>query len=220
MAITATSSGNSGSFKLLPAGTYPARCYSMVHIGTIEEEYQGEKKRSNKVRISWEFPTELAIFSPEKGEQPFMLSKTFTISMHEKATLRKFLESWRGQGFSEDEAKSFDITKLLNVPCMVSVTHSTKKNGDVRAEISSVSKMMKGLTIPDAINPILEWNYTDKFDIGVFQSFPDYLKQLIESSAEWKAKHATAAPTPALNPTTVTNLAETPTANEDDDLPF
>lgn len=43
MSITATNEGGV-NYAPLEAGTYPARCYSMVHIGTIQEEFQGEKK--------------------------------------------------------------------------------------------------------------------------------------------------------------------------------
>ena len=59
--INATNEGGK-TFAPIAPGTYPARCYSMVHIGTVTEEYQGEKKEQNKVRITWELPTELKEF--------------------------------------------------------------------------------------------------------------------------------------------------------------
>ena len=154
--IEATSSGS--DFKPVDAGTYVARCYSMVHIGTVEQEYMGEKKDMNKVRITWELPTEL--YKTEEDEKPFSVSKEFTLSMHEKANLRKFLEGWRGKGFSEDEAKKFDITKLLGVPCMISIIHKTSKQGKVYAEITSASALPKGLECPPQINPNFEFTYT------------------------------------------------------------
>ena len=120
MPITATNEGG-GNYAPLEAGTYPARCYSMVHIGTIQEEFQGEKKTMNKVRISWELPTELKEFKQGEGEKPYVLSKEFTLSLHEKSSLRAFLKSWRGKDFTEEEAKSFDVTKLLGVTCMLSL---------------------------------------------------------------------------------------------------
>ena len=84
-------------------------------------------KQVNKVRITWELPTELKVFNPDKGEQPQAISKEFTLSMHEKSSLRAFLTSWRGKGFTEDEAKAFDVTKLLGVPCMLSIVHEPGK---------------------------------------------------------------------------------------------
>ena len=82
----------------------------MVHIGKVEEEYLGEKKMQNKVRITWELHEEKKVFKEENGEQPFVLSKEFSLSMHEKSSLRKWLESWRGKAFTEDESKLSDST--------------------------------------------------------------------------------------------------------------
>ncbi len=183
MSITATNEGG-GNYTPLEAGTYPARCYSMVHIGTIQEEFQGEKKIMNKVRISWELPTELKEFKQGEGEKPYALSKEFTLSLHEKSSLRAFLKSWRGKDFSEDEAKSFDVTKLLGVTCMLSVGHKESK-GKVYAEINSVSPIIKGFTVPAQINPTFELNY-DNFIMDAFMTLPEFIRKKMEGSLEFK----------------------------------
>lgn len=184
MAITAKNESNS-DFVLVPAGTYAARCYSMVHIGTNEEEYMGQKKDLNKVRITWELPTELKVFKPENGEQPYSISKEFTLSMYEKANLRKFLESWRGRGFTDDEVKNFDISVLIGVPCMLSVIHKTSKQGRVYADVSAVSTVPKGMTVPPQINDSFEFSF-ENFDEGKLQKLPEFLRNKIISSKEYK----------------------------------
>ena len=202
---------NSTDFKPVDAGTYVARCYSMVHIGTIEQEYMGEIKEQNKVRISWELPTELKVFKEEKGEQPQSVSKEFTLSMHEKANLRKFLESWRGKGFSEEEAKKFDVTKLLGKACMISIIHKTSKQGKLYAEISSISTLPKGMDCPAQINPSFEFTFTP-YDHDKFESLPDWLKDKIKASKEYRMMnepdHAETNPDEPTMPST------------NDDLPF
>ena len=55
---------------------------------------------------------------------PLTVSRTFTVSLHEKANLRKFLSAWRGRDFTTEEAKAFDVSKLLGAYCMVNVTES------------------------------------------------------------------------------------------------
>lgn len=185
MAITATNESNS-SYTPVAAGLYPARCYSMVHIGTVLGEFQGEQKLMNKVRVTWELPTEKKVFKEENGEQPYVISKEFTLSMHEKATLRKFLEGWRGKQFTEDEAKSFDVTVLLGKPCMISVIHKTSKNGKTYAEINSVSAVPKGFAVPEQVNPSFEFNY-DPFDEAKFNNLPDFLKEKMKASKEYQA---------------------------------
>lgn len=187
MAITATSSGSS-NYEPIPAGSYAARCYSMVQIGTVEEEYQGQKKWANKVRITWELPTEMKVFNPEKGEQPQSISKEFNLSMHEKSTLRAFLTSWRGRGFSEEEAKAFDVCKLIGVPCMLSVVHEPGKKDPTKMydKISSCSSVPKGMVVDPQINPSFEFTL-EEFDQKKFDSLPDFLKDKIKQSKEYKA---------------------------------
>lgn len=209
MAITATSQGGT-TYEPVPAGTYIARCISMVHIGTVMESYQGENKLQNKVRIQWELPTELKVFKEEAGEQPYTLGKEFTLSLHEKATLRKFLESWRGKAFTEEEAKAFDITILLDKPCMLNVIHKKSKTGHTYAEIASVSPMMKGIQCPPMINKLFQFSY-DPFEQWRFDELPEWLKEKVRTSIEFQALATAGA-------------HEAPPAPEheesDDDLPF
>lgn len=181
--INATNEGGS-NFLPLESGTYPARCYSMVHIGTVTEEFNGEKKQQNKVRITWELPTELKEFKRGEGEKPYVLSKEFTLSLHEKSTLRAFLKSWRGKDFTDDEAKTFDITKLLGVACMLSVGNS-ENNGKTYANINSVSPVIKGYEVPKQFNPTFELNY-DNFTIEAFNSLPEFIRKKMETSLEFK----------------------------------
>jgi len=93
MAITAKKS-ETLERELIEAGNYVARCYRMVEIGTCDEEFLGVKKQMHKVRIGWELPTELKIFNPEKGEQPCVIDKEYTLSLADKANLKKDLQSW------------------------------------------------------------------------------------------------------------------------------
>ena len=186
MSIIATSSGSSQGFDPIEAGSYPARCYSMVQIGTNEEVILGLSKDLHKVRITWELPTEMKVFKEENGEQPMVISKEFTLSMHEKSTLRQFLESWRGKSFTEDEAKSFDITALLGKPCLLSISHKVAKNGNTYANISGVNLLPKGMECPPQINNTFELSY-DKWDETKFESLPDFIKQKIVTSREYKA---------------------------------
>ena len=110
MSITAKNTG--GDFELIPAGTHIARCVQMVHVGTVLETIKGQDKELNKVRISWELPNETKEFKEGEGEKPYLMAKDYTLSMDERANLRKMLESWRGKGFTPEEAEAFDITKL------------------------------------------------------------------------------------------------------------
>jgi hypothetical protein len=186
MAIIATN--NSTPREPIPAGNYPARCYQMIHIGTIMELINGEQKLLNKVRIGWELPTELKVFKEENGEQPLVISEEYTLSMNEKSNLRKMLASWRGKDFSEDEAKAFDITKLLGVQCMINVIHRASKKDATRVyeKIGSVSSVPKGMNVPAQINPTMVLSYDD-FSWETYEKLPEFIKDKMKQSVEFAA---------------------------------
>lgn len=185
MAITATNSGNTPR-ELIPTGNYVARCYKMIHIGTVEEIILGEKKIMNKVRIGWELPTEKRVFNEDKGEQPLVIDKEFTLSLHEKSALRGVLKSWRGKDFTEEEAKAFDITKLIGVPCMINIIHKPSKKDPSRhfEEIAGITAVPKGFDTPAQINPTFVLDY-DNFDKEKFETLPDFIKQKMQTSIEY-----------------------------------
>ena len=210
MAIIANSTGSGKDFQPVEAGTYTARCYSMIHIGTVMGEYLGKPKEQDKVRLTFELPTEMKVFKEGDIEKPQVIGKDFTLSMNEKASLRKFLNSWRGEAFSEEEAKSFDITKLLGVPCTLGVAHKTGKNGNTYAEITSVSKVMKGMPVPPQFNPSFEFSVLE-FDQSKFDALPEFIAKQVKESREYLAMVGTPAPEP-INAVTL--------APQDDDLPF
>jgi hypothetical protein len=209
MAITAEN--NYTPRELTPAGSYIARCYSMIEIGTIETEYKGEKKWLHKVRIGWEFPLETKVFNEEKGEQPIVISKEYTLSMADKANLRADLANWRGKAFSEEEAKRFDITKLVGVPCMINVIHEPGKQdpSKIYEKVGSIMPLPKGTVCPPQINPTFILSYDD-WDDAKFEALPDFIKDKIKLSKQFKNLH--------INDSILTKDA--PINNEPDDLPF
>lgn len=212
MAINATN--ESTQKELIPAGNYFARCYQMIHIGTVHEVIMGTAKILNKVRIGWELPTEQKVFKQENGSQPLVISKEYNLSMNPKSTLRKALASWRGKDFSEDEAKCFDVSKLIGVPCMLNVIHKpgAKDPSKIYEEIGSISPMPKGINCPPQINTTFVLDY-DNWDTAKFNSLPDFIKTKMQTSLEYAAMQAPEQ----------TNIQGSPAngiEQPEDDLPF
>lgn len=181
MAITATSESAGNGYQI-PSGTHIARCFEMIELGTITEPYMGEMKTAKKIRISWELPLETKTFNGI--EKPLVISSMYSLSMHEKSTLRKTLESWRGRAFTEAEVKAFDVTKLLGVPCMVTVLNE-QKGDKTFSKVTGVSSIPKGLTCPSQFNPSFILSYDD-FDIEKFNKLPKFIKDKMMLSAEFK----------------------------------
>jgi len=187
-------SGGGQTRQIAPEGAYPARCYQIIDKGTTFDEKWGNKKR--KVQILFELPTETAVFSDDKGPQPYYVKAVFNLTMGEKASLRKFIESWIGKKLTDAQAADFDIVKLLGHPGMVNIAHNGKDDR-VYANIMSISPLPKGLACPAAVNELLSYDTTEH-DEAVFNKLPDFLKDDIRKSDEWisrtTAKPAVAAP--------------------------
>lgn len=175
--------------KLIPSGNHVARCYGMIHIGTVtEKNAMGELQTMNKVLIDWELPLEKAVFTEEKGEQPFVFSKEFTLSMNEKANLRKLISSWRGKALTDAEASEFDLTKLVGTPCMINIVHKQTKDGSkTYANLAGVTPLPKGLDCPAQINPKRILDY-ENWNQELFMTLPDWLSNKISSSKEYNQK--------------------------------
>jgi len=181
------SASQNQDFKILEEWTYPARCYQVIDLGTHHGEYQGVAWTRRKVRIAFEFPTELAVFTAENGEQPFILSRQFTFSMHENGQFRPFLESWRGKKFTEEELAWFDISKLLGATALIQVSHEVGKDGKNRANIQSIMTLPKWMFCPDFINPGVLFSPL-AWDDKIFNDLPKAVKAKIAESDEWIAK--------------------------------
>lgn len=206
MAIIA--SDKSKPRELIPAGNYIARCYQMIEIGETTETIMGKSVTSKKTRIGWELPTELRVFKPEGGEQPLVIATDFTLSMHSKSNLRKALASWRGKDFTEEEAKAFDVTKLIGAACMLNIIHKPSASDPTKVyeKISSISPLPKGVKCPNPITPVFELSY-DNWSPELFSTLPDFVQDKIKSSVEFQK---------ILRPNESTMAHEGP----EDDLPF
>ena len=175
-----------GTFVPPPAGTFPAICYRILDLGTQQTSYMGKPKRAHKILISWELKDEEA--KTEDG-QPMTVHQSFTWSMHEKASLRKVLESWRGKTFTESDfgPGGFDVRKLLGVPCFLGIVHA-EKDGNTYANISAISKLPKGMSAGEPINkPLYMWIEEGLFDRDEFLKLSERLQEKIKSSPEYQA---------------------------------
>lgn len=174
-----------GNFELVPAGTFVARCYRFIDLGSHEQSFQGESKGLKRlVMIGFELPTEFM----EDG-RPFTIHKRYTWSTHEKANMRKDLESWRGAKFNDSDfgPGGFNVKNLLGVPATLNIVHSDR-DGQSYANIASIGKAMRGIEIPPQINPSVYLTLEPHaFDREVFQSLSEKLQKFIAESPEYQA---------------------------------
>lgn len=194
MGFTASDSGGNGNFKRVPSGSFIGRCYSLIDLGTQHSDGQYGPKDQHKIQVRWELFGEdddgnKLTVDVDGKEMPMTISKSYTVSLHEKAVLRKDLARWRGRDFTDDEAKAFDVSKLLGQYCMVSVTTS-ENNGKTYSNVSGITRIPSALkdSKPDPIHHNVIFDL-DKPDVAIFKSFHDKLKEAIMKSPEWKANN-------------------------------
>ena len=170
--------------ELIPQGNYIGRCVNMVYIGTID----GKFGKTKKVRLTWELPTQLKEYKEGEGEKPAFISKEYNLSLNPKSNLYMDLVSWRGMAFTEDESKAFNIVNVLGAPCMVNVIHTASKSdaSKMYEDISSITPIPQGLSVPDQISPSVAFS-VDKFDQKVFDDLPEFVQNKIKESQEYKA---------------------------------
>jgi len=169
-------------FEIAPAGNHVAICYAMVDLGQQHVVFNNEEKWQRKVYIGWELSNEQMA-----DGRPFMVSRQFTMSLHEKSTLRAILESWRGRPFTDDELMGFDLKNILSKPCMVNVVHATGNNGRTYANVKSIATMPKGMPVPEQINPTMLFEFGDQgFDEDKYIALPQWLQTKISESKDYQ----------------------------------
>jgi hypothetical protein len=190
MGFVASDAGGSGNFKRVPAGAFIGRCYSLIDLGTQESSGQFGVSFRHKIRIGWELFGE-----DESGEpltvqvdgktMPMTISKSYTVSLNEKSSLRKDLAAWRGKDFTDEEAKAFDVSKLLGAYCMVNVTTS-ETNGKTYSNVAGLTPLPGALknAKPAGVHPLLTFDL-DNPDMAVFATFHEKLQEAIKRSPEW-----------------------------------
>ena len=160
-----------------------------------------------KLLLSWELAELRA------DDTPFLVSRRFGLSLHEKSALRGFLQAWRGRPFTAEELAGFDLRRLLNAPCLLNIMHASR-NGKDYANIASVSPLPKGMTAPALSAPGVIFDIDAPDAPGILETLSENLQETICASPEWQARvKQLAQPAPASPPAG-------PFADFDDDIPF
>jgi hypothetical protein len=202
-----------GNFTPPLPGMHIGRCYRLIDMGTQPKSFQGKQTgEARKIMAGFELLGEDRM----PDGKPFVLSKSWFLSMHEKASLRKDLESWRGKTFTHEEESAFDVSKLLGAYCTLNVIEETGQDGNTYTRIASISPMMKGLAKPEPVNPNVIFD-ADEPDMALFETFSDKMKDTINACREWRTKRAGGRPA-----TTATGPAPAGggMSDMDDDIPF
>jgi len=143
MPIVATKSDKEGNFEKTPSGTHNAVVYAVWDIGYQKTTFNNVENVKHQVVISWEIDRTIQSDGEYKGKR-FVISKKYTLSLSEKANLRKDLESWYGHSFKDYEKTGFDLEQLIGKGCMIGIVH-TEKGDKTYANVSAVMALPTGI---------------------------------------------------------------------------
>jgi len=165
-------------------GSYAAKVYALVLIGTVTSKFKDQDVTNEKIRMTWEYMC---------NGFAYYISKEYTLSLHEKATLRKDLQSLRGKKFTQEELDCFIIDSILGFDCLITIENQTAANGNDYPNLISMCPLPKGMPIHTAILPsfIFSWEGMDKFEqIGLLSDednrIPKFIKEKMLSTPEYK----------------------------------
>jgi len=184
--------GSESNFIPVPAGMHLARCTRIIDLGTQKSEYMGTVKHLKKLMMQFEVHGEDAEGNPTvttKGD-PMIISKSYTATLADKASLRKDLETWRGKPFTPQEKDGFELKNVLGQWAMITVGQS-ENNGKTYTNILNVNPVpanIKKVGLPEGKNELKIFDINDP-DMALFESFSDGLKSKIKLSPEWERLH-------------------------------
>lgn len=135
------------------ADNHPAVLVAIVDLGTHMESFQGaDPKPTRKVLFVWELVTEKLSGTTNNH----VIGRVFTLSFHKKSGLMAMLTSWKGEELPE--GFEVDLEVLLGKKCMLSVVHVKSKDGEkTYANVGTISKVPKGLTVPERQHEPILW---------------------------------------------------------------
>lgn len=170
-------------FKKLEDGVYTAVATMLIDLGIQNNEKFDKKQR--KFIIVWEILGETIEINGE--EKPRVISKEYTLSLSEKSTLRKDLQSWRGKAFTAEELEGFDLVNVLNKLCQIQIINE-ERNNKTYTSVAGIMSVPKGMKLSnDEENNTLYFNTYEPETFVKFAEIPKWIQEKIrkcENKAE------------------------------------
>ena len=190
MSLTISETSKNTERQLPEAGATVGVLFSLVDLGTQEVTWDGETKWTPKLRLAFELPEQVIEGEvTENGKtnkvtKPMVVSIELTRSLGERATLRKHLETWRGQAFTSKELASFSLKNLLGKACLLTLVHKTSQAGRNYCAIQGIAKLPKSMKAPATTQNSQVFYEIEQGEGGQFSELPEWLQDKIRSSKE------------------------------------
>ena len=180
----------------LEAGVYHGVLVGIYDIGTQNSTYLGVESQKRKGVLLWELVgLTISGTDPQTGEaweRPRTISKRYTLSMGDKAALRRDVEAVRGSRMSKEDAGKFDLSSLLGLNAQLQVTQRVV-DGKTYVDVQSEMALMKGQPQAEGETPTAWFHFGavpegSVIDQTLFpEAMPKWAIEKAMSSPEWVA---------------------------------
>ena len=186
-ASTVKSTAQKKDYAPLEIGNYMSRLVQVIDMGLqTQRPYQGQEKPPvQEIMLTYELGTEF--LQDDDGED--MLDKPRWIS--ESIPLHSLQQDLakstkRIKAIDSKLVKGGDFGEMLGMACTVTVTHNPKKDkpGEVYVNIGNVTPPMKGIPVPELINPSKMFDLSEP-DLDILGSLPEWVQEKIKSNLEY-----------------------------------
>lgn len=167
----------------IPTGTYTAICVGTYDLGEQANTWKGKTRYRNEVLFTFEFPEETIEIDGE--QKPRQLSRRFAVSSSANSNLRKFVTSWMGKAFSDDEWARFNTDSVLGRSALIQVAHN--ETGEY-ANIDGIMSLPKGMPQPTTESELHKFNL-DEWDAEEFAALPEWIQEKIRQSTQYQKSH-------------------------------
>lgn len=135
------SAGDSKPFEPAPEGLWPIVCCDVVDLGEVATQW-GKKQ---KVQLRWQLGNQAGVRDDGK---PWLVIRTFTASLREKAELTKCLVRWRKKAFTSEELQRFALETVIGAVGLGNIVHNTLDDGRVFANVDTIVPLPKEMVRP------------------------------------------------------------------------
>ena len=174
---------------LIEVGGCPARVVQIIDLGLQPQSFQGEEKAPcRELSITYELVDEFCV--DEKGviqeDKPRWLSERLPLK---NLKAEKAKSTLRYNAIDPTGKFDGDFAELIGQPCVVNVVHNPGKGknaGKVYNNVGSVSSVRPkdADKIPALVNEPTVF-LLDEPDVEVFNSLPEFLRDIIKSNLEF-----------------------------------
>jgi hypothetical protein len=134
MSDVITAKGSESKFRPHPEGQHIGVCVDVVDLGLKVQDFPGTDPY---LAATCALVFRTGERNEETGEY-IDIAREFTVSMGDRANLRKFLEQWRGRPYTKDDIdKGVPLHKLDGQPAMLSISHKVSGKNRTYANITA-----------------------------------------------------------------------------------